>query len=32
MVQRRFPSAELRHEHRAGLPNATARLEQAIEE
>jgi hypothetical protein len=32
MVQRGFPSAELRDEHRAGLPNAVARLEQAIEE
>jgi len=32
MVQRGFPSAELRDEHRAGLPNAFARLEQAIEE
>src|SRR5918994_2733963 len=30
MVQRGFPSAELRDEHRAGLPNAFARLEQAI--
>jgi uncharacterized protein YndB with AHSA1/START domain len=32
MVQRGFPSAELRDEHRAGLPNAFARLEQAVEE
>src|SRR5215218_1207245 len=32
MVQRGFPSAELRDEHRAGLTNAFARLEQAIEE
>jgi Uncharacterized conserved protein (DUF2277) len=32
MVQRGFPSAELRDEHRAGLPNAFARLEQVIEE
>ena len=32
MVQRGFPSAEVRDEHRAGLPNAFARLEQAIEE
>jgi hypothetical protein len=32
MVQRGFPSAELRDEHRAGLPNAFARLEQATEE
>src|SRR5215210_1203920 len=31
MVQRGFPSAELRDEHRAGLTNAFARLEQAIE-
>jgi uncharacterized protein YndB with AHSA1/START domain len=31
MVQRGFPSAELRDEHRAGLPNAFARLEQAVE-
>jgi uncharacterized protein YndB with AHSA1/START domain len=31
MVQRGFPSAELRDEHRAGLPNAFARLERAIE-
>jgi uncharacterized protein YndB with AHSA1/START domain len=31
MVQRGFPSGELRDEHRAGLPNAFARLEQAIE-
>ncbi len=30
--QRGFPSVELRDEHRAGLPNAFARLEQAIEE
>jgi len=27
-----FPSAELRDEHQAGLPNAFARLEQAIQE
>jgi hypothetical protein len=32
MVQRGFPSAELRDEHRDGLPNAFARLEQATEE
>jgi uncharacterized protein YndB with AHSA1/START domain len=32
MVQRGFPSAELRDEHRAGLPNAFARLEQAVEQ
>jgi hypothetical protein len=32
MVQRGFPSAEFRDEHGAGLPNAFARLEQAIEE
>jgi Activator of Hsp90 ATPase homolog 1-like protein len=31
MVQRGFPSAELRDEHRAGLPNAFARLHQAVE-
>ena len=30
--QRGFSSAEFRDEHRAGLPNAFARLEQAIEE
>jgi uncharacterized protein YndB with AHSA1/START domain len=32
MVQRGFPSAELRDEHRAGLPKAFARLERAVEE
>jgi hypothetical protein len=32
MVQRGFPSAKLRDEHRDGLPNAFVRLEQAIEE
>jgi hypothetical protein len=32
MVQIGFPSAELRDKHRAGLTNAFARLEQAIEE
>ena len=32
MVQRGLPIDELRDEHRAGLPNAFARLEQAIEE
>jgi uncharacterized protein YndB with AHSA1/START domain len=31
MVQRGLPTAELREEHRAGLPNAFARLERAIE-
>jgi Activator of Hsp90 ATPase homolog 1-like protein len=30
MVQRGLPTAELREEHRVGLPNAFARLEQAI--
>jgi hypothetical protein len=32
MVQRVFPSAEFRDEHRAGLPNAFVRLERATEE
>jgi hypothetical protein len=32
MVQRGFPSAELRDEHRAGFPTAFARLEQTTEE
>jgi hypothetical protein len=32
MIQRGLPTAELRDEHRAGLPNAFARLEQAIKE
>ena len=31
MIQRGVPTAELREEHRVGLPNAFARLEQAIE-
>ena len=30
-IQRGVPTAELREEHRVGLPNAFARLEQAIE-
>jgi uncharacterized protein YndB with AHSA1/START domain len=30
MVQKGFPSAELRDEHRAGVPNALARLERAV--
>jgi uncharacterized protein YndB with AHSA1/START domain len=30
MTQRGLPTAELRKEHRAGVPNAFARLEQAI--
>ncbi len=32
MIQRGLPPAELRDEHRAGVPDALARLEQAIEE
>lgn len=32
MIQRGLPTAELRDEHRAGVPNAFTRLEQAIEE
>jgi uncharacterized protein YndB with AHSA1/START domain len=32
MIQRGLPTAELRDEHRAGVPDALARLEQAIEE
>jgi uncharacterized protein YndB with AHSA1/START domain len=32
MIQRGLPTAELREEHRAGVPDALARLEQAIEE
>jgi uncharacterized protein YndB with AHSA1/START domain len=32
MIQRGLPSTELRDEHRAGVPPAIARLEQAIEE
>jgi hypothetical protein len=32
MVQRGFPSPEPREERRAGLPDAFARLERAIEE
>jgi uncharacterized protein YndB with AHSA1/START domain len=32
MIQRGLPTAELRDEHRAGVPPAFARLEQAIEE
>jgi uncharacterized protein YndB with AHSA1/START domain len=31
MIQRGLPTAELRREHLAGLPNAFARLERAIE-
>jgi hypothetical protein len=31
MIQRGLPTAELRDEHRAGVPNAFARLEHAIE-
>jgi uncharacterized protein YndB with AHSA1/START domain len=30
MVQRGLPTAELRHEHLVGLPNAFARLEQTV--
>lgn len=32
MIQRGLPTAELREEHRVGLPSAFARLEQAIKE
>jgi uncharacterized protein YndB with AHSA1/START domain len=32
MIHRGLPTAELRDEHRAGVPDAFARLEQAIEE
>jgi uncharacterized protein YndB with AHSA1/START domain len=32
MIQRGLPTAELRDEHRAGVPPAFVRLEQAIEE
>jgi uncharacterized protein YndB with AHSA1/START domain len=32
MIQRGLPTAELRDEHRAGVPDALARLEQAIQE
>jgi uncharacterized protein YndB with AHSA1/START domain len=32
MIQRGLPTAELRDEHRAGMPGGFARLEQAIEE
>jgi uncharacterized protein YndB with AHSA1/START domain len=32
LIQRGLPTAELRDEHRAGVPDALARLEQAIEE
>jgi uncharacterized protein YndB with AHSA1/START domain len=32
MIQRGLPTAELREEHRVGLPNAFARLEQAIKQ
>ena len=32
MTQSRLPTAELRDEHRAGVPNAFTRLEQAIQE
>ena len=31
MIQRGLPTAELRREHLAGVPNAFARLERAIE-
>jgi hypothetical protein len=31
MIHRGLPTAELRDEHRAGVPPALARLEQAIE-
>jgi uncharacterized protein YndB with AHSA1/START domain len=31
MIQRGLPTAELREEHRAGLPNAFARLQRTIE-
>jgi hypothetical protein len=30
MIQRGFPTAELRDEHRVGLPNAFARLARAV--
>jgi uncharacterized protein YndB with AHSA1/START domain len=32
MIQRGLPTAELRDEHRSGVPDAFARLERAIEE
>jgi hypothetical protein len=32
MIQRGLPTAELREEHRVGLPNAFARLEQAMKQ
>jgi uncharacterized protein YndB with AHSA1/START domain len=32
MIQRGLPTPELREEHRVGLPNAFARVEQAIKE
>jgi uncharacterized protein YndB with AHSA1/START domain len=32
MIQRGLPTAELRDEHRAGVPDAFTRLEQAIQE
>lgn len=32
MIQRGLPTTELRDEHRAGVPNAFARLEQMIDE
>jgi hypothetical protein len=32
MIQSGLPTDELRDEHRAGVPNAFTRLEQAIEE
>jgi len=32
MIHRGLPTAELRHEHRAGVPDAFARLELAIQE
>jgi hypothetical protein len=32
MIQRGLPTPELREEHRGGVPDAFARLEQAIKE
>jgi hypothetical protein len=32
MIQRGLPTPELREEHRVGVPQAFARLEQAIKE
>jgi hypothetical protein len=32
MIQSGLPTAELRDEHRAGVPDAYTRLEQAIQE